>query len=397
MQIFFLLLLFHFIVNDEPIPIINFCQKNFSNNTEFIYVPKNRVISEYEGEAFLFFSFIKSYKVDLYIYEGDSEQFDDYKEIRSTNVFYQYKIKNLSSKKFIFRLISDNYGNLFFVDNSREIDGNLNNFASFFFDTKESHEQQYLPLLINISPSENFLFALKKEYYGENYINGYLLEYCKLNGSQCEFNGILKTAFFEKGEKYKIRYNCFKSSLSGFMFKSFTSFNFFEKELNDIFSFELYQNEEKYFIVNIKNEENITFYIKSDYLFSQFYVAFISESEKKSLEQHIDKINFVSEMAAQKNIFSYERENDYLIIKVKYYTYNVEKGILGVFSKSYSIKFDETIEIDKGKKTTIQYYPEDYDECFLVSSHENMISLKNSFPTLANSTYFIRFPRNMKT
>ena len=397
MQIFFLFLLFHFIINDERIPIINFSQKNFSNNTEFIYVPESRVISEYEGEAFLFFSFIKSYKIDLYIYEGDSEQFDDYKEIRSTNVFYQYKIKNLSSKKFIFRLISDDYGNLFFVDNSREIDGNLNNFASLFFGTKDTHEQQYLPLLININPSENFLFVLKEEYYGENYINGYLLEYCKLNGSQCIFNGILKTAFFEKGEKYKIRYNCFKSSSSNFMFKSFTSFNIFELEINDIFSFDLYQNEEKYFIVDIKNEENITFYIKSDYLFSIFYFAFISESEKKSLEQNIDKCNFVYEMVAQKNIFSFEKENDYLIIKVKYYTYDVEKGILGIFSKSYSINFDETIEIDEGKKGIILNFPEAYDECFLASSNENMILLKNSFPMLAESTDFIVFPRYMRT
>ena len=293
MQIFFLLLLFHFIVNDEPIPIINFCQKNFSNNTEFIYVPKNRVISEYEGEAFLFFSFIKSYKVDLYIYEGDSEQFDDYKEIRSTNVFYQYKIKNLESKKFIFRLTTNDNGKLFFIDNSREIKGNLNNFASLFFDTKDYYHELYLPLLININPSENFLFILKKEYYGDNYINGYLLEYCKLNGNQCIFNGIMKTAMFEKGEKYKIRYNCYKSSISRFIFKSFTSFNIFEIEINDIFSFELYQKEEKYFFVNVKNEENITFYINSDYLMSELYETFISESDKNSIEQNIDKYSFV--------------------------------------------------------------------------------------------------------
>ena len=394
-KLFFVLLLFHFIAN-EPIPIINLSQKNFTNNTEFIYLPKNKVIKEYEGEAFLFFSFIKSYKIELYIYEGDSEQFDDYKEIRSTNVFYQYKIKNLASKKFIFRIISDDYGSLYFVDNSREIEGNLNNFASLFFDTKDTYEQQYLPLIININPSENFLFVLKKEYYGENYINGYLLEYCKLDGDQCIFNGILKKAIFEKGEKYKIRYNCFQNSLSSFMFKSFTSFNIFEMEINNIFLFELYEKEEKFFIVNIKNEENITFYIKNNYVFSEFYVTFISESEKESLEQNIDKYNFVFKLETWKNIFPFERENDYLIIKVKYNSYSIEKGILGVFSKSYSIKFDETIEIDKGKKKSILYFPEAYDECFLVSSNENMLLLKDSFPELANFTDFIVFPMYMK-
>ena len=74
MQIFCIFLLFHFIVNDKPIPVINFSQNNFTNNTKFINLPENRVFSEHEGEAFLFFSFIKSYKIDLYIYEGDSEQ-----------------------------------------------------------------------------------------------------------------------------------------------------------------------------------------------------------------------------------------------------------------------------------------------------------------------------------
>ena len=286
-------------------------------------------------------------------------------------------------------------GNYFLQIILREIKGNLNNFASLFFDTKDYYHELYLPLLININPSENFIFVLKKEYYGDNYINGYVLEYCKLNGNQCIFNGITKTAIFEKGEKYRIRYNCYQNSLSSFIFKSFTSFNIFELEINDIFAFDLNKDEEKYFIVDIKNEQNITFYIKHDYVMSDFYDAFISESEKISIEQNIDKYSFKRESAAMKNIFPFKKENDYFIIKVKYSSFSVENGILGIFSKSYSIKFGETIEIEKGKKATILYFPEAYDECFLVSSNENMILLKDSFPMLAKSTDFIEFPRYM--
>ena len=78
-----------------------------------------------------------------------------------------------------------------------------------------------MPLILNIHPSEKLIFILKDNYYGNNYADGYLIEYCKLNGNQCRYNGITKTAIFERGEKYKIKYNCYSSSSTYFEFTSY--------------------------------------------------------------------------------------------------------------------------------------------------------------------------------
>ena len=118
-QILSIVLLFYLITN-QTIPIINFSENSYEGRTNlFIYEPEPIISSEYEGEAFLFFSFSKSFFTYLYIYEGDSEDYF-YKEIEDENKFYQYKIKNLESQKFTFKINSSRSGKLFFIDNSRK-------------------------------------------------------------------------------------------------------------------------------------------------------------------------------------------------------------------------------------------------------------------------------------
>ena len=215
------IVLLFYIINNQTIPIINFSENSYGSRTDlFIYEPGPIISSEYEGEAFLFFSFSDSFFTYLYIYEGDSEDYF-YKEIRYENTFYQYKIKDLTSQKFTFKINSSRGGTLFFIDNSREIYTNLNTFLKLDFTTQDNNNKLYLPLTLNINPSEKLIFILKDNYYGNNYADGYLIEYCKLNGNQCRYNGITKTAIFERGEKYKIKYNCYSSSSTYFEFTSY--------------------------------------------------------------------------------------------------------------------------------------------------------------------------------
>ena len=65
------------------------------------------------------------------------------------------------------------------MDNSREIYTNLNTFLKLNFTARNYNEQLYLPLIFNINSSEKLIFILEGNYYGNNYANGYLLEYCK--------------------------------------------------------------------------------------------------------------------------------------------------------------------------------------------------------------------------
>ena len=251
LQILCIILLFYLISN-QTIPIINFSKNSYGGLKIFVYEPEP-IIAQYEGDGFFFFSFSESFSTYLYIYEGDSKEYY-YKEIREKNEFYQYKIKNISSQKFTFKIDSRWEGTLFFIDNSREIYTNLNSFLNFNFNPKNDNNQLYLPLVFNINPSEKSTLILKGNYYGQNYANGYLLEYCKLNGEQCQYSGIDKTAIFEKEEKYKIKYNCYSSYSTSFEFISFSSIIIFEMEIDNIQLFELGpNNEEQYFITKVKD------------------------------------------------------------------------------------------------------------------------------------------------
>ena len=384
-QILCIIFLFYLISNQE-IPIINFSENSYGDRSNlYIYEPEPILSPEYEGEAFFFFSFSESFFTYFYIYEGDSTDYF-YKEIDDKNEFFQYKIKNLTCQKFTFKINSRRSGKLFFIDNSRESYTNLNTFLKLDFEIRDYNNKLYKPLVLNVNPSENLILILEKNYYGENYANGYLLEYCKLNGNQCKYNGITKTATFEKGEKYKIRYNCYSSS-SYYEFTSFSSFNIFELEIDNIQLFQLSSNKDQYFITNVKDYENIYIYFNTGHS-TDFYTKFISESERKTIDTNIKEYRYDSENTFWKNIFLFERKNDYLIIKAEYDNYDCYEGTVGVFSKIYDIWPNDIIEIDKGTKTLIQYSEVD-SSYFLVSSYENMKSLKDEYPINVNFTDFL--------
>ena len=234
------------------------------------------------------------------------------------------------------------------------------------------NDKLYLPLILNINPSEKLTIILEKNYYGENYANGYLLEFCKLNGKQCEYTGVNKTATFEKDEKYKIRYNCY--GYSSFSFISFSSINIFEMEIDNIHLFELGSKKDQYFITNVKNYENFYIYFNS-YDSEDVYTKFISENEMETIDKNIKKYYF-DRKNFWENILLYERTNDYLIIKVEYKSFRSNEGSLGVFSKIYNIEPNKIIEIDKGTKALIQCSTQG-SSYFLLSSCENMKSLED--------------------
>ena len=97
-QILCIVLLFYLIANQE-IPIINFSENNYEIGTNlFIYEPEPIISPEYEGEAFFFFRFSGLYSTSLYVYESDSDRYS-YIQINDENIFYQFEIFNLATKK----------------------------------------------------------------------------------------------------------------------------------------------------------------------------------------------------------------------------------------------------------------------------------------------------------
>ena len=255
-QILIIILLFHLNLN-ESIEIQNFGKYNLKSGsilggttTIFKYQFKPNTSPKYEGLPYFFFGFFGSSSNVLYIYEEYiGEEYTI--EIKKNKYFYGYKIQNVTSQQFTFKIYSSRGGDLvIFIDNTKEIDTNLLDFLNFNFSTATSYSGSSFPLIFNINSIAKSTVKFSYNYGGSNY----LLEYCKLDGNQCNYKGINNIAFFEKGQNYKIKYKCNKKNSDNFEFNSFSSLNTYEIEFSNFYFYELNSNhEEEYFLLKIKN------------------------------------------------------------------------------------------------------------------------------------------------
>lgn len=128
---------------------------------------------------------------------------------------------------------------------------------------------------------------------------------------------LISNQISEKDEKYKIKLNSEYST--HYKFIAFSSITIFEMEIDNILLFKLdTNNKDQYFITNIKDYENIYIYFNADYSSGEFYTKFISENEMKTIDKNITEYYFDSQDTTRKNIFLFEKKNDFLIINVKY-------------------------------------------------------------------------------
>ena len=383
-QILILILAIHLISN-EPIEIINFSKNHYEGNTEFFYQFEPQNSLENEDTVYFFFSVSNTPFTSLNIYEDNGETKIKEISFNSYDVFYSAKIENRQSKKYIFKLRGNGEGELFFLDNSKEIDTNLMNFLNFNFKTeKEGTETNYpYPLIFNINNNEKTTVKFSELPNKDFYNSEYLLEYCKLDKNKCEYNGINENnniVILEKGEKYKMKYNCIKES-KAFYFDSYSSIDIKEIEFGYLDYFQLNSNhKEQYFM--LKKDVYYIYYNEEKYNLYSIDIKYISENDKNDIDIITSENSFSEERYWYQNIwflYSSKESNDYLVIRFKYKSSYNNKKIIGVASSCMEIEPDKIIEIKEGENAIIRKYSSNYNNFILVSSNENMKLINSSY------------------
>ena len=120
MMILIIVSTFHLIIN-ESIDLKNFGKYHCKNGTTYFnYNFQPNVLPKYEGETYFFFGIFNSNYIKLLAYDENKGEFITIFIMNSDEKFHPYKIKNITSQKYIFQIISTG-ADLIFIDNSKEI------------------------------------------------------------------------------------------------------------------------------------------------------------------------------------------------------------------------------------------------------------------------------------
>ena len=377
MSIWLFILSFHIILNESE-QIKNFDDIFIPAKTlkEYKYNFKELTIQDGK-DAYFFFKLSNNYRITLTVI--DEDKIETPITIYSYSKFYFYKIENIKSQQYTF-LINNSHTSrvrLIFIDNSREINIKLENLLNLSFDTELIEDKPPLPLIFNMDSLDEKTFILfeTKQETDAIYDGNSRLEYCELNERECNFKSNNEAyIFFEKGKKYKIKYNCNQRGNATYLFEKYqitsfaleVDFGFYEFLLNNDFK-------KAYYILNIKNYEKENFYIYANMTNKKFKGAFITEEEKNEFIEN--KINFNSFDYISIDILSFQQmnnEKDYLIIFVEYSS--TVKGFFYFFSYLYDIQYDEEFEIEKETYALIRKKSDDdnHHSYILASSNKNM-------------------------
>ena len=385
---------FHFVIN-ESIDLKNFGKYHCKNGTTYFnYNFQPNVLPKYEGIAYFFFGIFNSNYIKLLVYDENKGEFITIFIMNSDEKFHPYKIKNITSQKYIFQIISTG-ADLIFIDNSKEIEIDYFDFLNFNLETATYYEGFSFPLIFNINNIPNksiakFNYSTLREIYNSDY----LLEYCKIINNECEFKGINNTVIFEKGGKYKIKYNCNIRYNKNFEFNPFSVINTYEIDFLEFIHNRLSSNHKEQFFL-LKADIYETFYIYIGDGINEIHTKFIKDSDSEDIEKIQFPYNYEKISTFYENVFDFNyKENNYLVIKVEYNVNKENKGILVGFSKFYDLKPDTIIELDKGEKVIINY-SYNIDSCILVSSYENLKEL-NSLFDINNFTDIIKTSSSSK-
>ena len=282
MSILLFLLSFHIILNESEI-------KNFDevtipdNNKPYKFIYNFTEVTIQEGkDAYFFFKFSDYYRVTFNIIDGDKKETTI--KLSKSTIFYKYKIENLKTQQYIFSITNDWRDiTMLFIDSSREINITLEDLLKFSFDTESIIDKPPLPLIFTMDPLEQKVFI----FFGKNkeseiiYDGNSKLVYCDMDEIECNFKSSNESYIvFEKGTKYKIKYNCNQESEGTFLFKKYTiSSTRFIQEVNFGFNDFLLTSfmKNNYFILDVRNYS--TFYIYGE-TSEYFKGAFVTEKKK---------------------------------------------------------------------------------------------------------------------
>ena len=152
MKIFILFALFNIILSIEQ-DIECFTQMTIWPKNNDMYYNFQKTIQKDDFDIYFYFRIYSSWDDDIFklkiIDEEQNEVVID--NITNKNVTWiSYKLANLESQKYTIKITCKNFGELYFIDSSREINTKLENFINLDFRTDLIGDLSPLPLIFNI-------------------------------------------------------------------------------------------------------------------------------------------------------------------------------------------------------------------------------------------------------
>ena len=377
------------------------------SNLETIVIPS--------GTSEFTYQFVKPTEVkgkDVYFYLGfteyatlkltirDEDKNEEKIDVDFTYAYRCYKIAKLKSQIFTFIFNNDRGESytMHFIDGSREINFNTDEFLSFHMSTY-GVTSPFFPLIFNLGLiTENITAYYEEDKEDFLYNTTYLFEYCIDNERECVYQGFDKNITLEKGKKYKIKLNYYKDNSGYYKFKEFIIKNIFkEAEFGRPINYGITKNRNNYYcIINVKEYEHFNVIVVKGY---EYYMAFITEEEKKSFFEKYNDFNYDNYYA--NTIIELNNEKDYLFIRIDGLgQIDPYQGLIYLFNTTYYLHEDTTFEIDKGGYVLINIY-KIYDSSnkkkyILASSNNNLHLLQApfNFGNLNNYVFLINNENN---
>ena len=389
MIFFIIFLIFDFIFN-KPIEITNSASSIYipKGESEFFYQYSDPILQEGK-QAHFFFNYISYNKPEIKILDEDGNLFT----VKFQYFDYAYfNITNYKKQKYIFKINSSQETELLFLDNSREINANLDDLFNLVY-TTELMDNPPLPLVFVIIAKKEKFLSVKSNgniYSGEKIFNGDSeLEFCEVNGNDCYFKNINIDDYisFDKDKKYKIKINCYQYREQQYLFRRNIKVSIFKEIEFGPSLISYYSDKITYFI--IKNYEKFQFSLKSKTGAINIYkYSYINEIDKQNLPQTIDKLEFYRKELKEQNEMS-NNGYDYFIIQIDS-DYSISKGYLCIYTDSYLINNNKEIEIEKGKYSLLYVnFESPLKHYILASSNKNAILLDDYLFESKNLTNLI--------
>ena len=407
MEIFIILSLFYLFQSVTITEINNFEKILYPIGTSLYSYQFSKVALPQGKDVYFYFNFTKYNNLQLKII--NESKYNTTKKITYGGEWESFNISDSESQTYLFEIINNGKeeGEMMFIDSTKEINTNLNNFIFLNFSTDVIEMRPPIPLIFNIEPiSEDIFYNFKetKSSYEEIYDDNKQLSY--YSETEDKYIGFTYLSF-EKGQKYKIKLNIYKKTYDErFLFMKFVAISYFFKEVScGLTSYETDGTEKiRYFLINTKGYSYIYLYVKNSQG-NKFYYVNLSEEEKENLI--IDKLYFSNRESTQKTI-NYNSRYDYLIIKiidnkdfyenqifVYYFSYkmgndyflNLEKGECGLFGKDTSSSKNYKY-ILSSSKNNIKIITKGNNGDFLLNENVTNIVLYNKETSYQDVLYF---------
>ena len=320
MKILLLLLLFNLSSNIEQIS--NFDEVTYPEGiSEYSYQYSNLTRQENRDSYFFFyFTYMKDIKLKII----DNDGFETDLENVDSSFWIAFNISSTKSQKYIFQITNNGKEpeKMIFIDNSQEINTNLDRFINLNFSINYIDNRVPLPLIFNIDTiQEDIFYDIEETVSYKKYGGDYILYFCELNDkSTCEFKGF-NGFHFEKGKKYKTKMEWYSYYQNSYYFLSkirFTPYYINEIELGE----NTYETNGKsigrYFLLKVNHFKELFIYIEEGY--GSPYgpeTSSCTEEEKQLFPHEIRNRYFKSGKIGE--FFSwtiYNKDDDYLIIKI---------------------------------------------------------------------------------